>query len=70
MVKHPKRLTVASQADYTAVANALVTFFTEEIHKLPGWEQPYIPMEKVPAAAGATAKVAVDALDKFRSQLP
>jgi len=59
---------MATQADYTAVANALVKFFTNEIHTLPGWEQNYIPIAKVPAAAGATAKVAVDALDAYRSQ--
>jgi hypothetical protein len=59
---------MATPADYTAVANALARFFTDEIHQLPGWEQGFIPMDKVPAAAGATAKVAVDALDAFRAQ--
>ncbi len=59
---------VASQAEYSAVANALVRFFTEEIHKLPGWEQNFIPMDKIPMAAGATAKAAVDALDAYRAK--
>jgi hypothetical protein len=50
---------------YTAVANALVKLFTDEIHKLPGFEQGFIPMDKVPEAAGATAKVAVDAYEAY-----
>ncbi len=59
---------MATPADYTAVANALVKFFTEEVHKLPDWEEGFIPMDKIPMAAGATAKVAVDALDAFRKE--
>jgi hypothetical protein len=62
-----KPLGVALPGDYTAVANALVTFFTDEIHTLPEFDQGFIPMDKVPAAAGATAKVAVDALDAYRA---
>ncbi len=58
---------MATQAEYTAVANDLVKFFTDEIHTLPGWEQSFIPMDKVPAAAGAVAKRAVDTIDAFRS---
>ena len=64
-----KETIVATPSDYTAVANALVKFFTDEVHTLPGWEQGFIPMEKIPAAAGATAKVAVDALDSYRAKL-
>jgi hypothetical protein len=59
---------MATQADYTAVANALVKFFTDQVHRLPEPWQGFIPMEKIPTAAGATAKVAVDALDAFRAQ--
>ncbi len=58
----------ATQQDYTAVANALVRFITDEIHKLPGWEQSFIPMDKIPMAAGAMSKVAVDALDAERAK--
>lgn len=61
---------MANQAEYSAVANALVKFFTDEVHTLPGWEQQWIPMDRIPEAAGATAKVAVDALDAFRATEP
>jgi hypothetical protein len=56
---------MAIPAVYTAVANVLVKFFTDEIHTLPEFEQGFIPMDKVPAAAGATAKVAVDAYEAY-----
>ncbi len=59
---------MATQGAYTAVANRLVTFFTEEIHKLPPWEESFIPLDKVPMAAGATAKVAVDAYEAFMAE--
>ncbi len=57
---------MATQQEYTAVANALVRFFVSEEQKLPGWEQAFIPQDKIPTAAGACAKVAVDALDSYR----
>ncbi len=57
---------MASPEDYTAVANALVKFFFQEENKLPEWERNFIPQDKIPAAAGACAKVAVDALDAHR----
>ncbi len=59
----------ATQQDYTAVANALAKFMTDEVHKLPGWEQSFIPMDKIPMAAGAMSKVAVDALDAERAKV-
>lgn len=55
----------APQAKYTAVANALLAFFLQEEQQLPGWEQNFIPQDKIPAAAGACAKVAVDAADAY-----
>ncbi len=61
---------MASQADYSAVANALVVLIHQSIAKLPPWEQGFIPMSRVPEAAGAAAKVAVDALDQFRANPP
>ncbi len=57
---------MASQAEYSAVANALVKLMLFEEHKLPPWEQSFIPQDKIPAAAGAAAKVAVDTLDEYR----
>lgn len=57
----------ATQGDYTAVANALVKLILAEEQQLPGWEQAWIPQDKIPAAAGAAAKVAVDALDAYRA---
>jgi hypothetical protein len=58
---------MATQGDYTAVANALVAFAMQNIRLLPTWEQNFIPLDKLPAAAGAAAKVAVDTLDDYRS---
>ncbi len=58
---------MATPDDYTAVANALVVLIHNSIAKLPPWEQSFIPQDKIPAAAGAAAKVAVDALDKHRA---
>ncbi len=57
---------MATSGDYTAVANALVVLIHQSIAKLPPWEQSFIPQDKIPMAAGAAAKVAVDALDKHR----
>lgn len=56
---------MADQAGYTYVANGLVKFFTDEIHTLSGFQQGFIPMDKVPAAAGATAKKAVDLYESY-----
>ena len=58
---------MATQGDYTAVANALMHLIYTSIGKLPPWEQNYIPKEKIPAAAGQAAQVAVDALDAYRN---
>lgn len=58
---------MATQGDYTAVANALLELMKSSEAQLPGWERSFIPQDKLPAAAGAAAKVAVDALDKYRS---
>jgi hypothetical protein len=56
---------MATQADYTAVANALLQFMLTEEQQLPGWERAFIPQAKIPAAAGACAKVAVDAYEAY-----
>ncbi len=58
---------MATQQEYSYVANALVAFAHKWIATLPAFEQSFIPMDKVPAAAGATAKEAVDALDQYRA---
>ena len=59
---------MATQAEYTAVANALVALITSKIQLLPSWEQGFIPVDKIPMAAGAAAKTAVDTLDAFRAK--
>jgi hypothetical protein len=59
---------MADKAAYTFVANGLVKFFTDEIHTLSGFQQGFIPMDKVPAAAGATAKHAVDLYEQYLAQ--
>lgn len=61
---------MATQGDYTAVANALLKLAMAEEDKLPGWERQWIPNEKLPEAAGTAAKVAVDTLDAYRMQNP
>jgi hypothetical protein len=60
---------MAAPSAYTYVANGLVKFFTDEIHTLPPFEQGFIPMNKVPAAAGATAKKAVDLYEEYLAKL-
>lgn len=60
----------ATQQEYSFVANALVALIHQNIAKLPGWEQGFIPMDKVPEAAGAAAKCAVDALIQYRNAHP
>jgi hypothetical protein len=61
---------MATQQEYSYVANALVAFAHKWISALPSFEQSFIPMDKVPVAAGATAKEAVDALDQYRAAHP
>ncbi len=61
---------MASQGDYTATANALMHLIYTSIAKLPPLEQSFIPKDKIPAAAGQAAKVAVDALDQYRATQP
>ena len=50
------------------MANALVALMTSKIGLLPPWEQSFIPTDKIPAAAGAAAKTAVDTLDAYRAK--
>ena len=59
-----------SQGEYSAAANALVVLIHQSIAKLPPWEQSFIPQDKIPAAAGAAAKVAVDAAETYRASNP
>jgi hypothetical protein len=61
---------MASQADYTAGANALMHLIYTSIAKLPDWEQNFIPKDKIPAAAGAGAKAVIDAVDAYRAAQP
>ncbi len=61
---------MATQQEYSFVANALVALIHHSIEQLPGWEQGMIPQDKIPAAAGAAAKTAVDALDQYRAAHP
>lgn len=60
---------MTAPAAYTAVANALVAFFMQEEQQLPGWERAFIPQDKIPAAAGACAKVAVDAYEAYMAKI-
>ena len=61
---------MATQMEYTFVANTLVALAHQYIVQLPSWEAGLIPQDKIPAAAGAAAKAAVDALDQYRAAHP
>jgi hypothetical protein len=62
---------MASQAELTAVANALVKECNAAIGQLQGWEsmmvKQYLTPDKIAAGAGAAAKTAIDALDAVRA---
>lgn len=63
---------MATQQEYSAVANALVKEINDFIATLPEFEQSiirsHLPPEKINAGAGAGAKTAVDTLDAFRAK--
>ena len=59
---------MATQSEYTAVANAILVLIRQNIAtKVPGWEQGLIPDDLELALAGECAKTAVDTLDAYRS---
>ena len=58
---------MASQADYTAGANAAAAVLkTDVLSWVPEWAQGEI-LAKIPALAGSISKAVVDAVDKERS---
>lgn len=63
---------MATQQEYTVVANALIKELNNFISTLPGFEQGmvrnYLTTDKINAGAGAAAKTAVDSLDAFRAE--
>ena len=60
---------MATQAEYTAVANALLVAINGDIAtEVPGWEQDMIPNSFRAPLAGQLAKIAVDTLDALRNQ--
>lgn len=60
---------MATQAEYTALANDLVVYARQLIaENIPTWEQSFIPMEKLPTFAGAVSKHCIDFIDKYRAQ--
>jgi hypothetical protein len=62
---------MATQEEYTAVANALVHLINEKIATLPPFEgglvRNYLDARRIATGAGAGAQVAVDTLDAFRA---
>lgn len=59
---------MATQAEYSAVANQLLTAITSDISaQVPGWEQGFIPATLAPTLAGQLSKIAVDTLDVYRA---
>jgi hypothetical protein len=61
---------VSTQQRYSFLANALVGYAHQWIATLPGFEQSFIPMEKIPAAAGALSKFCVDTIDQYDAKNP
>lgn len=63
---------MATQQEYTVVANALVKEVNDFIGTLPEWQQSmvrgYLTPDRINAGAGAGAKTAVDTLDAFRAE--
>jgi hypothetical protein len=59
---------MATAAEYTAVANALLKLITADINAdVPGWARGMIPADMAPQLAGAAAKTAIDTLDAYRA---
>jgi len=62
---------MATQAEYTAVANAVLKVINGEITAdVPGWAQGMIPAGMATSLAGAVSKTAVDTLDAYRANDP
>lgn len=60
---------MATQAEYAAVANALLKVIQGDITRdVPGWAQGMIPAGMAQALASECAKSAVDTLDALRAQ--
>lgn len=62
---------MATKAEYTAVANALVKLIDGSIAQLGAFEQDmirqYLTPEKINQGAGTAAETAVDTLDAYRA---
>jgi hypothetical protein len=58
---------MASQGDYSVVANIYVALMHKYLAQVPPWEQSFIPIDKIPEAAGVLAKAGVDGLDAYRA---
>ena len=60
---------MATQPEYTAVANALLALITADINNdVPSIWRGMIPADMAPNMAGQLAKAAVDTLDAFRAK--
>jgi hypothetical protein len=59
---------MATQADYTAVANKLAASLQGDINAMvPSWARGMIPANEANILGGQLAKIAVDTLDAFRA---
>ncbi len=62
---------MATQAEYTVVANAYVVALQSDINTMvPSWAQGMIPAGAVASMAGQLAKIGVDTLDAYRATEP
>lgn len=60
---------MATQADYTAVANALAAALSSDIQQMvPSWAIGFIPANEANILGGQLSKIAVDTLDAYRSK--
>jgi hypothetical protein len=60
---------MATQPEYTAVANALVSVLQADINAdVPSFFKGMVPANLAPELAGALAKKAVDTIDAYRAK--
>ncbi len=68
IAQYSEKMGVATQAEYTVAANAIVKIINADIDAdVPGWARGMIPGDMAPKLAGACAKAGIDAVDAYRA---